>query len=148
MNRIIRYQGAIIQDDQLLLIQHREHASGRTYWVLPGGGREVGESEEDCVRREMFEETGLKIAVERLLMEDADLPEGIYQRYKTYLCRVISGEAKPGYEPEEEAASWYAITQVRWFDLRDPVSWLGELEQDKFTLPLVQRIRVILGYSR
>jgi ADP-ribose pyrophosphatase YjhB (NUDIX family) len=148
MNRIIRYQGAIIQDDQLLLIQHREHASGRTYWVLPGGGREAGESEEDCVKREMFEETGLKIAVERLLMEDADLPEDIYQRYKTYLCRVISGEAKPGYEPEEEAASWYAITQVRWFDLRDPVSWLVELEQDKFTLPLVQRICVILGYSR
>jgi ADP-ribose pyrophosphatase YjhB (NUDIX family) len=147
MNRTIRYQGAIIQDDQLLLIQHREHASGRTYWILPGGGREAGESEEDCVRREMFEETGLKIAVERLLMEDADLPEGIYQRYKTYLCRVISGEAKPGYEPEEEAASWYAITQVRWFDLRDPVSWLGELEQDKFTLPLVQRIRSVLGYG-
>jgi ADP-ribose pyrophosphatase YjhB (NUDIX family) len=147
MNRTIRYQGAIIQDDQLLLIQHREHASGRTYWVLPGGGREAGESEEDCVKREMFEETGLKIAVERLLMEDADLPEDIYQRYKTYLCRVISGEAKPGYEPEEEAASWYAITQVRWFDLRDPVSWLGELEQDKFTLPLVQRIRSVLGYG-
>ncbi len=147
MDRIIRYQGAIIRDDQLLLIQHREHASGRTYWILPGGGREEYESEEECVRREMLEETGLNVSIERLLMEDSDLPEGIYQRYKTYLCRVISGEAKPGYEPEEEASSWYAISQVRWFDLKDPVSWLGELEQDKFTLPLVRRIRSVLGYE-
>ena len=99
------------------------------------------------VLSEMLEETGLKVSIERLLMEDVDLPQGIYQRYKTYLCRVVSGEAKPGYEPEEEAASWYAITQVRWFDLRDPVSWVGELGQDKFTLPLVQRIRSVLGYG-
>ena len=76
MERLIRYQGAIIQDDQLLLIKHHELASGREYWILPGGGREPGESEEDCVIREMMEETGLTVAVERLLMEDADLATG------------------------------------------------------------------------
>src|SRR6185369_10431159 len=69
MARIVRYQGAIVQDHQLLLIQHREHASGRGYWVIPGGGQEGAESEEACVRREMLEETGLEVAVERLLFE-------------------------------------------------------------------------------
>jgi hypothetical protein len=38
MNRLIRYQGAIIQNDQILLILHREHVTDRAYWVLPGGG--------------------------------------------------------------------------------------------------------------
>ncbi len=59
VDRTIRYQGAIIRDDHLLLIKHREHESGREYWILPGGGRESDESEEDCVKRELQEETGL-----------------------------------------------------------------------------------------
>jgi ADP-ribose pyrophosphatase YjhB (NUDIX family) len=146
VKRTIRYQGAIIKDDHILLIQHREHASGRTYWVIPGGGREGSETEEACVKREMLEETGLTVSIERLLLDEAGQSPGVYQWYRTYLCRVVSGEAKPGYEPEEEAASWYAITQVRWCDLRMPAAWEEEVGQDTFTYPLVQRIRSILGY--
>lgn len=44
MIRDIRYQAAIIHNRQILLIQHREHASGRSYWLLPGGGREAKET--------------------------------------------------------------------------------------------------------
>ena len=35
MSRVIRYQGAILHHHQLLLIKHREHASGHSYWVIP-----------------------------------------------------------------------------------------------------------------
>jgi ADP-ribose pyrophosphatase YjhB (NUDIX family) len=55
--RHTRYQGAIIKDDKILLIKHTEHESGRSYWVIPGGGREADETEMACVRREMLEET-------------------------------------------------------------------------------------------
>lgn len=53
--RHTRYQGAIIKDDQILLIKHTEHETGRSYWVIPGGGREPGETEMACVKREMWE---------------------------------------------------------------------------------------------
>ena len=146
MTRTIRYQGAIIRKDQLLLIKHREHATGFSYWLLPGGKREEGESEEDCVRREMREETHLSVRVERLLLDESDHPMGTYKRLKTYLCHIIDGIAQPGYEPEEHAAQIYAIVEVRWFDLRSPDSWDAELKNDEITFSLVQRIRTSLGY--
>jgi 8-oxo-dGTP pyrophosphatase MutT (NUDIX family) len=46
MSRIIRYQGAIIKDHLVLLLRHREHKTGRSYWLFPGGGIEEGETEE------------------------------------------------------------------------------------------------------
>ena len=36
-------------------------------WDLPGGGREGGESPEDCLLREVHEEFGLHLAPERLI---------------------------------------------------------------------------------
>src|SRR5512136_2943143 len=100
MTRTVRYQGAILRADHILLIQHREHATGYAYWVLPGGARESGETEEACVIREMREESHLEVAVERLLLDEPSHPTGIYKRLKTYLCHIVSGTPAPGYEPE------------------------------------------------
>lgn len=147
MSRSTRYQAAILRGDQILLIRHHEHASGRTYWLLPGGGREPGESEEECVRREMREETDLDVFVERLLLEDNIQASKGYQCYKTYLCRAEHGQPKPGYEPEEHAASIYAIVEVGWFDLRNPRGWNELILNDTLTFPLLQRVRAALGYT-
>lgn len=147
MKRDVRYQGAILRNDDILLIKHREHDSGHSYWILPGGGRESKESEEDCIRREMHEETHLSVRVERLLLDEMDYPMGTYKRLKTYLCYADNGIPKSGYEPEVEASQKYAIAEVRWFDLRNPNSWDGELKSDQITYPLLQRIRAVLGYS-
>ena len=148
MNRITRYQGAIIRDHHLLLIKHHEFASGRDYWVIPGGGREDGETEEQCVQREMKEETNLDVVVERLLLDEPEHPDGVYKRRKTYLCTPLAGEPRPGHEPELEAAEAYAITEVRWFDLRNEAAWGEKVNQDPFTFPQMQRIRVALNYTR
>ena len=146
MSRRIRYQGAIVRDDHLLLIKHREHASGRAYWVIPGGGREQ-ETEEECVAREMKEETHLDVRVERLLLDDEMKDSPVYERAKTYLCRVVGGEAQPGYEPEEQASQQYGIVEVRWFDLRHPESWDALVYSDWITFPLMQRVQGALGYA-
>lgn len=145
MLRHTRYQGAILRDQSILLIRHREHQSGRAYWVLPGGGIEPGESEEDCVRREMKEETGLDVIIEQLLIQDKELG-GVYQVRKTYLC-TAAGEPAPGYEPEEEAAAHYSIDQIGWFDLRQPHTWGDLIIQDPFTYPQLLAIRKALGFD-
>jgi 8-oxo-dGTP pyrophosphatase MutT (NUDIX family) len=145
--RIVRYQGAIVRDHHILLIKLYNTIKRRGHWLVPGGGREDGETEEQCVRREMREETHLDVAVERLLLDEPGNPGGIYQRYKTYLCRPIAGEARPGCEPEPEAARIYIIQDVRWLDLQDETAWGLEVTDDPITYPLLQRIQSALGYD-
>ncbi len=146
MQRMIRYQGAIIQDDHILLIQHRHHADGHSYWLLPGGGLEGEETPEACVQREVREETHLHVEVGQHLLDDPDMPGGTYQRLHTYLCHVIDGEAQPGHEPEDEAAEDYAIIAVRWLDLRKPATWGMDVQSDSITYPLLQRLHAALRY--
>ena len=146
LQRTIRYQAAIIRGDHILLIQHRHHTTGHSYWLLPGGGCEGDETPEACVQREVSEETYLHVQVGQHLLDDPDIPDGTYQRLHTYLCHVLDGEARPGYEPEVEAAEDYAITAVGWLDLREPTTWDMDVRSDPITYPLLQRLRAILGY--
>ncbi len=134
MQRRIRYQGAIVREDHILLIKHRHHDDGRDYWLIPGGGIEDGETEEQCVQREMREETNLEVSVERLVLEETSyVDDQTYAAYKTFLCRPTGGEARPGHEPEPDAASVYSISEVGWFDLRDASTWDDKIKQDQIT---------------
>jgi 8-oxo-dGTP pyrophosphatase MutT (NUDIX family) len=144
LSRFTRYQGAILRDHQLLLILLHHHAADRSYWVIPGGGKEDGESEEECVIREVKEETNLDVVVEQLLFDEPAHPEGIYRWRKTYLCRPVAGVARPGSEPE--VAADFSILDVRWFDLRDEGGWGEALQRDPFTYPQMRQLRDALGY--
>lgn len=144
--RDIRYQGAIVQDDHLLLIRHREHRTGKNYWLFPGGGREEGESAEECVCREMQEETNLLVKVERLLMEQPATFGGPYRLRRTYLCSIVAGSAAPGYEPEASAAAHYGIVEVGWFDLRNAQHWNNQVRSDRITYPQLLQVQSLLGY--
>jgi ADP-ribose pyrophosphatase YjhB (NUDIX family) len=152
VKRNIRYQGAIIKDHHLLLLHQRIYPSGRLVWLFPGGGIEAGETAEDCVKREMKEETNLDVRVKELLFDDPTFQESdIYYRvHQTYLCEPLSGDAKPGYDPEYspeiEAAGLHGIIGVKWFDLYNEADWDSDLVNDpKIYLPL-QRLRRKLGY--
>jgi 8-oxo-dGTP pyrophosphatase MutT (NUDIX family) len=144
VSHTIRYQGAILRGEQILLIEHTEVEGGRSYWLLPGGGREEGESEEHCVIREMKEETGLDVEVERLLLDEPAVP-GSASRHKTYLCRILYGEPQPGYEPEPWVADLYRISAVGWFDLYDESNWGEKVISDRFTFPTLKQIQAVLG---
>jgi len=67
-------------------------------WGLPGGSLEHGESAEEAVIRELWEETNLHIEIERLLFVKTWKPDrvGIY-----YLCTIKDGEFHPSDEISE-----------------------------------------------
>ena len=146
--RDIRYQGAIVRDDHLLLLHGLDHLKLQRFWLVPGGGRLEGETEEECVRREMREETLLDVRVERLLLDDPAPQHGTYKRLKTYHCTPLGGSEGPGSEPEiEELGLSYTIEGVRWFDLRDEADWGDEIRTDEIMYPWLRQVKAALGYS-
>lgn len=147
MTSSIRYQGAIIQNHQILLLKQIEHASGRIYWQIPGGDIEPDETETHCVQREMLEETGLTVRVDSLLLDEPSLPDAIYQRWKTYRCTILTGEARPGSEPEVVYADAYSFTEVGWFDLRHPETWNERIEAGSYIFVWLRRVQEALGYK-
>ena len=137
MERIIRYQGAIIRNGQILLIKQR---FGMEYecWNIPGGGQEDNESEEQCIVREMKEETNLDVKVECLLIDGPSHRHSQYHRFKTYLCTPIGGKTKP---------DDIECTDVRWFDLHDVTEESRKEINSDTTNVMLQRIRKALGYA-
>jgi 8-oxo-dGTP pyrophosphatase MutT (NUDIX family) len=132
-----------VVDGQRLLLLRCAPRDEAPFWVLPGGGREAGESAEACVAREVREEAGIEVAVGPLLYDvPADPPDGTYTRWRTYLCRVARGEAAPG--GGEGGAE---ITAVRWLPLDEPAGWDPALCADPFLHPQLLRIRAALRDS-
>ena len=120
--RTVRCQGVVMQDGRLLVVRHLNHLTGRAYWWLPGGGLNAGETPQDCVIREIREETHLEVNIERLLLETHDPSRKYtYERYVTYLCNPIGGELAPG--SEHESSVMHSITGLVWYPLWDEKLW-------------------------
>lgn len=87
----------LLNEKQELLLQKR---ADNGLWGYPGGSMELGESFEDCARREVQEETGLICGKLEHFMnvsgEDVHYryPNGdeIYAAEEVFLCRNFSGQ--------------------------------------------------------
>jgi ADP-ribose pyrophosphatase len=130
VERAIRYQGAIIRDGLILLVKQRGDG-GYAWWNVPGGGREANETEEQCVVREMKEETNLDVKIECLLIDGPSHRHSPYQQFKTYLCTVREGIAQ---------SNGVESIAVKWFDLKDESQWSLEVVNNETTYVMLQRI--------
>jgi mutator protein MutT len=92
-------KGIIMHPDGILLMHRiRKDAQGGEiqYYVFPGGGREIGETVEQCLQREIFEEAGVHVKVGR---EFARLKFEVKEEYYI-LCEYQSGVVGSGEGPE------------------------------------------------
>ena len=109
---------------RILLVRFEDTSQGTSWWATPGGALAVAESDQEGLRRELSEETGLR---------EFDLGPCIWTRSHTfrvkgssvsqherfYLIRVSSFSPRPeGLEPIEKEF----FREVRWWtpeELRD-----------------------------
>lgn len=137
--RDTRLQAAIVRDGCLLLVLCTVPGEP-PFWVLPGGGREAGESDAEAVAREVREELGVTVEVGAVLDDvPADPPDGTYTRWRTFACRLVDGE--PVACGNDGGAQ---LTAVCWLPLADPDAWDAALRGDPFLHPQLVRIRSAL----
>lgn len=84
----VKLAGCIIQNDAgAILLLHRNTPS-RTQWEIPGGKLEAGEPAEDAVRREIQEELGVSVTIDRFLGSKSFEQDGRVLDYHWYLGTI------------------------------------------------------------
>lgn len=114
-----------------ILLVERAKSPLKGYWSLPGGVLETGERLEEGIKREVLEETGLKIKplkvieiFERIMRDEKGIPEYHYVLID-YLCRVTGGTLAPA--DDVSRAEW--VTRAS----------LGDYKITEGTLPVIQK---------
>jgi 8-oxo-dGTP pyrophosphatase MutT (NUDIX family) len=115
MSKRITGRGIVIRDGQILLMERWR--GSLHYFSIPGGGVEEGETPETAARREIYEETGLRVTVGRkyitAVSRDAE--------HHIFLCGYLSGEPHlPQDSPEAlEHALGHNRFKPRWIPIEE-----------------------------
>jgi ADP-ribose pyrophosphatase YjhB (NUDIX family) len=162
----LTYATALIRDDAgRILFQHR--ADFREWWGLPGGIVEPGETPAECLRREVAEETGLRVEPVRLTgvysspRYRVTYPNGdqVQQVTLCYECRRVGGALRPDggevlsvdfFSPSElpPRPLWYADMVAHALDERHSASPYfdpPERVEVETPYPTIMSVRGVVG---
>jgi 8-oxo-dGTP diphosphatase len=105
---------AIIERDGLVLAAQRSAVMSLPLkWEFPGGKIEKGESPEDCLRRELYEEMGVKILVGKSLQSCTHHYTTFTVTLYPFACTIESGEIVLH---EHAAISWLPPKKLHTLD--------------------------------
>lgn len=110
----IEVVAAIIHDsDGSIFATQRGYGDMKDGWEFPGGKVEAGESPEEALKREIFEELETRIQIERLVTTvEYDYPK-FHLKMHCYLCNIESGSLTL---KEHEAARWLKKSELYFVD--------------------------------
>ncbi|MEN3183745.1 MAG: NUDIX domain-containing protein [Atribacterota bacterium] len=130
---IVRSSGGVVvrrvnASFEVLLIRKR----GSSFWTLPKGHLEEGESEEEAAIREIHEETGYVPRLGPKLGEISYTYERNNRVFEEHVTFYLAEVEKEGVRTAEEE-----VAEVRWFPLVEASSFLF-YENERYVLLLAQ----------
>jgi 8-oxo-dGTP diphosphatase len=113
VSELVRAAGGVVVRDGSsgveILVVHRPRYGD---WTFPKGKADAGESDEDCARREVEEETGLLCALHEELPSTAYRDsQGRPKRVRYWLMEPVGGELAFRHEVDE--ARWVSPGEAR-----------------------------------
>jgi 8-oxo-dGTP pyrophosphatase MutT (NUDIX family) len=113
-----RSSRAIIKNGQSVLLLYSKKLD---YYMLPGGRIEQGESPQDCVIREVKEETGFRVkALEETLVIKEYFDDSTWESH-FFLCELTNDQpVSPALTDEEH----YLEIELKWFECLDALDIL------------------------
>ena len=107
--------GILYLDDKILICQRKKGLRYELKWEFPGGKLEPGETIEQCLHRELFEELGIDIrAIEYIEMQSAYYEDG--GLYNIAYCFVSGFNGTPSNKVFEQIR-WTTISQLKETDM-------------------------------
>jgi mutator protein MutT len=97
--------GLVRRDGRILITRRRSGATFAGFWELPGGGCLPGETPAECVVREVREETGAVVRVERAAPVVTHAYPELTVELHPFVCTLVEGEPRP---LESQALAWVA----------------------------------------
>jgi len=100
-NRLrLRVAGICIEKEEILLVDHSGLNQENQFWAPPGGGVTYGETIEECLIREIKEETDLNVQVGEFLCVSEYLNPPLHAVELFFEVTRIDGAIEIGSDPE------------------------------------------------
>ena len=114
MKQIEVVAAIIYNSEGRIFATQRGYGDYKDWWEFPGGKKEAGETPEEALKREIWEELETRIDVEKFVQTvEWDYPQ-FHLTMHCYLCHVESGHLEL---KEHEAAKWLnkdELENVNW----------------------------------
>ena len=137
MERIVRCQAVILKENSVLVLRQYNHLRKNEYLMLPGGSLEAGETQEECIRREIREEVNLEVELKDILFDGPGIESCDYKRYVTFLCiPLVNSIEMIGYETDSNRQ----ILDLVWCSLLTGTEWNIYLLEPHF-YPTMKQIK-------
>jgi len=104
----------IWKDGKILVAQRSEKMSLPLKWEFPGGKLEAGESEEECLHRELLEELNISVKILAGMRENVHDYSDLRIRLIPFVVEYVSGEIKLAEHREVRAFSKEEVMELDW----------------------------------
>ncbi|MDR6562798.1 MULTISPECIES: NUDIX hydrolase [unclassified Arcicella] len=112
----VRVCGICVQDDKILMINHKGVVENAAFWCPPGGGLQYGENVIEGIQREFLEETFTEVSIEHFMFVSEFIETPLHAIELFFKVNLEKGKVEKGFDPELKEQ---IIQEVKWLSFEE-----------------------------